>query len=140
METMGIKTLLSTFCCAMVLSSSTWAASLLPGQGDLSVNHGNGFQPVNSRMDANVGDTVMVGPGGSATVVYDDGCKVNVQPGGVATVDPISPCASGSYAQSNDNSNTLGAIVMGGVVLGLIGGGIYAATNTPNTNGTAASP
>lgn len=41
----------------------------------------------------------MVGPGGAATVVYDDGCKVDVQPGAVATVAPLSPCASGSNAQ-----------------------------------------
>jgi hypothetical protein len=41
----------------------------------------------------------MVGPGGTATVVYDDGCKVNVQPGAVTTISPLSPCASGSNAQ-----------------------------------------
>ena len=52
-----------------------------------------------SRTNANVGDLVMVGPGGSATVVYDDGCKVNVQPGAVTTIAPLSPCASGSNAQ-----------------------------------------
>ncbi len=43
----------------------------------------------------------MVGPGGAAMVVYEDGCRVTVQPGAVATIAPISPCASGSYAQVN---------------------------------------
>jgi hypothetical protein len=138
METMGIKTLVGAFCWAALLSSSTWAASLQPGQGDLSINQGKGFQAVNNRVDANVGDSVMVGPGGSATVVYDDGCKVDVQPGSVATIAPISPCASGSNADSSDSN--WGAIAMGVVALGFIGGGIYAATNSPNTNGTAASP
>jgi hypothetical protein len=135
---MGIKTLLGALCLASVLSSSTWAASLQPGQGDLSINQGKGFQPINGRVDASVGDSIMVGPSGSATLVYEDGCKVDVQPGAVATVAPISPCASGAYADNNDSN--WGAIAMGVVALGAIGGGIYAATNNPNTNGTAASP
>ncbi len=80
METMGTKTFFGAFCWAMLLSSSTWAATLQPGSGQLSVNQGQGFQPVNSRIDANVGDSVMVGPGGSATLVYDDGCKLMFSP------------------------------------------------------------
>ncbi len=42
----------------------------------------------------------MVGPGGSATVVYEDGCKVDIRPGAVTTIAPLSPCASGSNAQN----------------------------------------
>jgi hypothetical protein len=140
METMGTKTLFGAFCWAMMLSSSTWAATLQPGSGQLSVNQGQGFQPVNNRVDASAGDSVMVSPDGSATLVYDDGCKVAVQPGSVATVAPISPCASGSYAQDNNNGSDWAPVIMGVVVLGAIGGGIYAATNNANTNGTAASP
>ncbi len=89
---------IAALCCAMLLSSSAWAASVEPGQGNLSINQGQGFQPVNSRIDTNVGDSVMVAPGGDATVVYDDGCTVNVQPGEVTTIAPLSPCASSSYA------------------------------------------
>jgi hypothetical protein len=140
METMAAKSLIGAFCWAMLLSSSTWAATLEPGQGQISVNQGQGFQPVNSRVDANVGDSVMVSPDGSASVVYADGCKVNVRPGAVATIAPISPCASGSYADDNNNGSDWGPLLMGVVVLGFIGGGIYAATNNPNTTGTAASP
>ncbi len=69
------------------------------GHGDLSINQGQGFKPINSRVEANVGDSIMVGPGGAGTVVYGDGCKVDVQPGAVTTIAPLSPCASGSYAQ-----------------------------------------
>lgn len=140
METMGTKSLFGAFCWAMLLSSSTWAATLQPGQGQVTVNQGQGFQAVNSRVDANVGDSVMVSPDGAATLVYDDGCQVAVQPGAVATVAPISPCASGSYAQDNNGSDWVAPVIMGVVVLGAIGGGIYAATNNPNTSGTAASP
>ena len=91
---------ISIICGAMLFTSSAWSAALEPGQGGLLVNQGQGFQPVNSRIDANVGDSVMVGPGGSASVVYGDGCTVDVQPGAVTTIAPLSPCASGSYAQA----------------------------------------
>jgi hypothetical protein len=37
-----------------------------------------------------------------ATVVYDDGCKVDVQPGAVTSIAALSPCAAGAYAQLND--------------------------------------
>lgn len=83
----------------MLIASQCWAATVVPAQGDLSINQGQGFAPIKSRTNANVGDSVMVGPGGAANFVYDDGCKVDVQPGSVATVAPLSPCASGSNAQ-----------------------------------------
>jgi hypothetical protein len=94
---------------SLVMGGACAAATIEPAQGDLSINQGQGFQPINSRVDANVGDAVMVGPGGAATVVYPDGCKVDVQPGAVTTIAPLSPCASGSYAldQSNNNMNNL---------------------------------
>ena len=85
--------------CAILMSGPSWAATVELGYGDLTINQGRGFKPMTSRTNANVGDSVMVGPGGSATVVYDDGCKVNVQPGAVTTIAPLSPCASGSNAQ-----------------------------------------
>jgi hypothetical protein len=138
---MAKRPVVGAFCCAMLLSSSTWAATIEPGQGSLSINQGQGFQPVNNQIDANVGDSVMVGPNGTATVVYDDGCTVNVQPGAVTTIAPISPCASGSYAQYNDNNGPdWGAITLGLAALGLAGVGIWAATTTGHTNGVAASP
>jgi hypothetical protein len=93
--------------CAMLVASPSWAAVIEPGLGDLTINQGQGFKPVNSRANANVGDSVMVGPGGSATITYEDGCKVDVRPGAVMTIAPLSPCASGSNAQ-NYNNCTIG--------------------------------
>jgi hypothetical protein len=86
--------------CAVLMASPSWAAVVVePGDGDLTINRGQGFKLATSRINANVGDSVMVGPGGAATVTYDDGCKVNVQPGAVTTIASLSPCASGSNAQ-----------------------------------------
>jgi len=108
--------------CALLLASAAGAATIEPVQGNLSLNQGQGFQPVNSRVNANVGDTVMVGPGGAAAVTYPDGCKVQVQPGTVTSIAPLSPCASGSLADDNNNLYALGAAAVG---FGLAGFGIY---------------
>ena len=84
--------------CAALAASPSWAAVIESGVGDLTINQGQGFKPASPGATANVGDAVMVGPGGRATVVYDDGCRVPVQAGAVSTIAPLSPCASGSYA------------------------------------------
>jgi hypothetical protein len=86
--------------CAVLAASPSWAAVVQPGFGNLTINQGQGFKPVATAVNANVGDSVMVGPGGSATIVYEDGCKVDVRPGAVTTIAPLSPCASGSNAQT----------------------------------------
>ena len=122
------------FGCVTLLGSSSWAATIEPDQGNLMVNQGKGFQPINGRVDASVGNSVMVAPGGTATVVYDDGCKVTVEPGTVTTIAPLSPCASGSYAQ--DPSFDWGAVTLGVLAVGAGGLAIYEATKSTR-NGTA---
>jgi hypothetical protein len=130
---MGRRPFLGALCfgCAVLLTTASWAATIEPGQGNLSVNQGQGFQPINSRVDANVGDSVMVAPGGTATVVYSDGCKVDVQPGAVTTVAPLYPCATGSYAQDGGNA---GGWIMGGAVLGVGAFAAYEAFKSTPSN------
>lgn len=135
---MAKRPFLGVFCLAMLLSSSSWAATIEPGQGSLTINQGEGFQPVNSRIDANVGDSVMVAPGGSATVVYGDGCTVDVQPGAITTIAPISPCASGSYA--DDSGSMVGGLVIGAAAATAIGFGAYEASQSPSGSGSPSSP
>lgn len=121
--------------CAVLVAGPSWAATIEPGSGDLTINQGQGFKPAKTQTRANIGDSVMVGPGGTATIVYDDGCRVNVQPGAVATIAPLSPCASGSnaadmgvpaatgpnYYQQNDSWGwAVGALVFGGALAGAI--------------------
>jgi hypothetical protein len=96
---------LTCFTAMFFASSLAQAATIEPVYGNLSVNQGQGFQPVNGRIEANVGDAVMVGPDGTATVVYSDGCQVNVQPGAVVSIAPLSPCASGSFAAASPDPN-----------------------------------
>jgi len=88
---------------SLLCSAASWAATpavtLEPIQGDLLINHGKGFEKVlASKIEAKVGDSVMVSPGGIAKVTYADGCQANVTPGTVMTIAKLSPCASGSLA------------------------------------------
>jgi hypothetical protein len=87
----------------LLCGAETWAttrtATLEPIQGELLINHGKGFEKVlASKVEAKVGDSVMVSPGGIAKVTYADGCQANVEPGAVMTITKLSPCASGSLA------------------------------------------
>ncbi len=116
----------------LLLATESWAATVEPVQGDLSVNQGQGFQRVDGRVDASVGDSVMVGPGGAATVVYSDGCQVGVEPGAVTSIMPLSPCASGSLAQDHpflfDWTAATPWVLGGGFVAGVTIAAIVAAT------------
>jgi hypothetical protein len=132
----------------LLTSSSCLAESppitVQPVQGDLYVSAGQGFQPVNSPINANVGDAVMVSPGSTAMVAYPDGCKVAVQPGQVTTITRLSPCTNpfppdGTVAQdTSSNSNAALAWGITGTVLGAggLGAAIYAITKENSNNGT----
>jgi len=124
---------LKVFCFSAVLlvSSSCLAATIEPVQGKLYVNTGQGFLPVNGRINAHAGDAAFVDPGGIAMVVYPDGCKVTVQPGAVTTITPSSPCTNpydpnNPFAQDNplfnNNAALLGAAGLAAAGLGV---GIY---------------
>jgi hypothetical protein len=137
--------------CAVLVASPSWAAVVQPGFGNLTINQGQDFKPVTAAVNANVGDSVMVGPGGSATVVYEDGCKVDIRPGAVTTIAPLSPCASGSNAQNYNNcpigsdgrphcdDDWAGWAIAAGLLAAGLGVGIYEATKS-NGNTTPASP
>jgi hypothetical protein len=126
------RSLICGICSAAIFASSALAqtaqtaqtATVEPVQGNVSFSQGQGFQRVDGRVQANIGDSVMVGPDGAANVVYPDGCQASIQPGVVVTIAPLSPCASGSFAADNGSNDkpwiiggTLAAFVVGGVIL-----------------------
>ena len=105
---------LSTFLLAAVLSLPALAASVDSIQGKVSINRGSGFKPLNGSTEANAGDQVMASPGGSANIVYPDGCVVKVDPGTVVTVQEPSPCKAGGDHPARPY--IIGAAIVGGAV------------------------
>jgi hypothetical protein len=117
------------FGAVLLVGAASWAASVEPGQGELFVNQGQGYQRVDGRIEAKVGDSIMVSPDGAATLLYPDGCQVAVQPGAVTSIDPLSPCASGSFAQQQPwDWNDATPWIAGAGFAGAAGLGAYAAT------------
>lgn len=116
----------------MVASAS--AATISVTQGSVSVNTGNGFRPVTGSATINPGDRIMIPPNGQATVVFNDGCSVQLSTAQTLIVPQASPCATAG--QNNPLANAGGWIVGGAVV----GGGILLATQLNNKDDKPASP
>jgi hypothetical protein len=147
-----MRSLIAGLCVAAVLANSataqtatTQTATIEPVQGDLSLNQGQGFQRVDGRVQANVGDSLMVAPGGSASLVYPDGCQVTIQPGSVVSIAPLSPCASGSFAADmgvpppvgvppEEGGFDYGAAVFGAAFLAAVGVGVYGITQAKSAS------
>lgn len=106
------------------------AATLEGLQGVVLVDRGGGYGAVQGPTQLNPGDSVIANPGGSASVVYPDGCKVPVVPGSVVAVGSQSPCSMETGAVENQalgglfgfNTTTLliGGVVVAGAVAGII--------------------
>ena len=69
------------FISAALFSTSSFAATVNATQGQVLVNQGQGYQQVPGSVEAGPGATVVVNPGGSAQILYPDGCSVAVQRG-----------------------------------------------------------
>jgi hypothetical protein len=92
------------FGCSLLAATVCHAATVQPLQGQVSINQGQGFHQIAGAAELKAGDSVIVSPGGTATVSYADGCNVGLQPGAVMIIAALSPCASGSNAQEQDSN------------------------------------
>jgi len=129
--------------CGLLASTSAWATYVLPS-GGVAVSHGEGFRQITETTDVTVGDSVIASPGGSAKIVYDDGCTEEVKPGDIATVKPGSPCNPGAYVAPSHAARPyiIGAAVVGGVVTVavLLGQNSSSGHKNKNKNANSASP
>jgi hypothetical protein len=118
-----MRGLLAALCfgCSLLAAAACRAASIQSIQGEVSVNQGQGFHQINGAVEVKAGDSVMVSPGGSATVSYADGCNVDLHPGAVMVIAALSPCASGSYAQEQDRNSDVTQWLIGAGLLGVTG-------------------
>jgi hypothetical protein len=109
------------FCCP------AFAATVEAVKGKVLINRGDGFQQATSGAQANAGDRLMANAGGSATLVYPDGCQVSVIPGRVVSVGKKPPCTAPSLlgeAPSGFFSNPLVPFT----ITAAVGWGIFCAT------------
>jgi hypothetical protein len=102
---------ISTFC----LVSPAFAATVQVTSGEVFIDRGTGYRTVSGTATAKPGDTVMAKVGGTAVVIYDDGCRQQVDVGSVVTVSETSPCG-GTGALYPDHTLLIGGLVVGGVV------------------------
>jgi hypothetical protein len=95
------------------------AATLDASQGGAMVNKGGkGFKPVTGSVAVKTGDTVMVAPGASATLVYESGCRVPVASGQVVSVQFVPPCALGLKAPTVAPAPALDPLVLAAIAAG----------------------
>lgn len=108
------------------LATAADAATVQSLSGSVMINRGSGYQPVHGATGAKSGDSVVVGPDGSAEIVYADGCRVKVAPGAVTSVLDVSPCSTQGTADTGSSSTGLAvgaAVVAAGVGIALAAGG-----------------
>lgn len=102
----------AAFAAGILMSAASFAATVDAIQGSVSINRGGGFQPVTGATPAKSGDTVMVRPGGSAQITYENGCTHTATVDGVYIVQDNPICEVG-FTGTNF---LVGAAVVGGVV------------------------
>jgi hypothetical protein len=114
---------------AISMASQALAATVNATSGQVLINRGEGYKMVAGSTQANAGDTIVVNPGGSAQIVYPDGCVIDVSPGSVAAVAAQSPCGGGGSSSSTETAATNG--VSNGTLFAIgalaVGGGVAAA-------------
>jgi hypothetical protein len=145
----------------LLMSAGTAHATMLTTvQGGVLVNQGDGFKAVKGALSLKVGDAVMVQLGGSAQIVFADGCQYSAAPGSATAITAQSPCAARasfpkpSFSGVNDPQDpreappaaasaapfaiSPGLAVLGG--LAVVGAGVAIANSSRGSNRRSASP
>ena len=115
----------ATWGVGVLISVPSFAATVEPVRGQVSINRGDGiFRPISRTLQATIGDLVIVSPNGVARIIYPDGCTVEVKPGDVVPIMALSSCKVPSDITSNDytvgGTLALGAAVGGATLLFLL--------------------
>lgn len=98
-------------------------------KGSLLLSRGAGYQPLTQATTAQTGDSVMAMNAGAATIVYEDGCRVEVTAAtSVVFIAETSPCKPGllpSAGTAPFGTYAVGAAVVGGAIAAIVilGGG-----------------
>jgi hypothetical protein len=68
------------------------AAKVVPLSGEILVNSGAGYHPIGGAVELKPGDAAIAEPNAQASLVYEDGCAIDVRSGVVVWVEQTSPC------------------------------------------------
>ena len=121
---------------ALLVSSQAFGATLDSVQGKVFFNPGPGYRQLVGTAEAKPGDSAYAEFGGSARLVYADGCIVNIRPGSVVRVSEQSPCKSGALAPTG----TPGAPIAAAAVVGGATAGVLLFIENDNNRPRPASP
>jgi len=86
---------------AIVLASCAEAAEIRAVRGQILVNAGTGYRPIEGPTRLKVGDAAIAAPQGLGSVSYDDGCTIDLVPGAIAWIGTQSPCAAGEASAAS---------------------------------------
>lgn len=124
--------------------------SVVPAQGTVKgsvfLNRGKGFESIVASTEGHPGDSVMASRGGLASIVYPDGCKIEVSSTtAVVFVQDTSPCKGPAVTgpgRLGVGTYVVGAAIAGGAVVAvaLMGGGSAHSGPTKSGGGNPASP
>ena len=116
-----------------------WATTVEPRAGEVFIDRGSGYVRVEGPITANPGNTVMAMAGGSAVIVYDNGCRQSVELGVLVTITETPPCAPAFETTTTVETATTdySLILLGGVA---VAGGVVAAIALGGGDGGGDSP
>ena len=69
-------------------------AEVRPVRGEILVNTGVGFRAITETVQLKPGDAALAGDEASGSLIYEDGCRVDVVPGSLVWVHARSPCSA----------------------------------------------
>ena len=78
----------------LFVTSLAQATKAVPMDGQVLVNTGAGYRVIVDAVELKPGDSVIANFRSLGSLVYPDGCRVEVVPGSIAWVEPLSPCTA----------------------------------------------
>lgn len=120
---------------ALVAGGPANAATVSSTGPDSLINPGTGFRRIDGSEPAKLGD-VVTAKKSTITVVYENGCVVEVKPGAVYAIETPESCLVGVP------SLTVGNVIVGGLVAGGVAAGavILSGSSGSGSSGTQVSP
>jgi hypothetical protein len=106
---MRVAAALTAVILGISFAGQAFAATVRATGGQVLINRGEGYKMVAGTVQGGPGDTIVANPGGSAQIVYPDGCVIEVLPGSVAVINAQSPCSSANNTVTTGSTTTTAA-------------------------------